>query len=161
MSCERHWVSYFNDLSVWSKAHGTSALRACPNPLFASLKMKKWSARPGAWSKWVLPILLMSNRCFLGVTCNKPIRVSSPIPFQSELRLLRGGLLRHTDWTRLQRANRSAHAQANRCQFWYKRWPSNMTCMTILYLCSLHNNIILHCIPFIFYIWHVCVLPCE
>ncbi len=33
-----------------------------------------------------------------------------------------------------------------------------MTCMTFLYLCSLHNNIILHCNPLIFYIWHVCVL---
>ncbi len=33
-----------------------------------------------------------------------------------------------------------------------------MTCMTFLYLCSLHNNILLHCNPLIFYIWHVCVL---
>ncbi len=29
----------------------------------------------------------------------------------------------------------------------------------ILYLCSLHNNIILHCNPLIFYICYVCVLP--
>ncbi len=30
--------------------------------------------------------------------------------------------------------------------------------MTFLYLCSLHNNILLHCNPLIFNIWHVCVL---
>jgi hypothetical protein len=29
--------------------------------------------------------------CVLGVTCNKPIRVSSPIPFKSQLRLCHGG----------------------------------------------------------------------
>ncbi len=27
-----------------------------------------------------------------------------------------------------------------------------------LYLCSLHNNNLLHCNPLIFNIWHVCVL---
>jgi len=43
---------------------------------------------PGAWSKRVVPILLMSNGCVL---CNKPIRVSSPIPFNSQLRSLHGG----------------------------------------------------------------------
>ncbi len=32
------------------------------------------------------------------------------------------------------------------------------SCMTFLYLCSLHNNIILHCNPFLLNIWHVCVL---
>ncbi len=44
--------------------------------------------RPGAWSKRIVPILLMSNGCVLGITCNKPIRVSSPIPFKSELQLV-------------------------------------------------------------------------
>ncbi len=33
-----------------------------------------------------------------------------------------------------------------------------MTCMTFLYLCSLHNNIVLYCNPLNFNIWHVCVL---
>ncbi len=33
----------------------------------------------------------MSNGCVLGVTCNKPIRVSSPIPFKSQLRSRNGG----------------------------------------------------------------------
>ncbi len=27
-----------------------------------------------------------------------------------------------------------------------------------LYLCSIHNNNILHCNPLFFYIWHVCVM---
>ncbi len=47
-------------------------------------------AQAGAWSKRIVHILLMSNGSFLGVTYNKPIRISSPIPFKSELRLLRG-----------------------------------------------------------------------
>ncbi len=33
----------------------------------------------------------MSNGCVLGITCNKPNRVSSPIPFKSQLRLRHGG----------------------------------------------------------------------
>ncbi len=33
----------------------------------------------------------MSNGCVLGITCNKPIRVSSPIPFKSQLRSRHGG----------------------------------------------------------------------
>ncbi len=33
-----------------------------------------------------------------------------------------------------------------------------MTCMAFLYLCSQHNNILLHCNPLSFNIWHVCVL---
>jgi len=38
-----------------------------------------------------VPILFMSNGCVLGVMCNKPIRVSFPIPFKSQLHLLLGG----------------------------------------------------------------------
>ncbi len=33
----------------------------------------------------------MSNGCVLGITCNKPIRVSYPIPFKSLLRSRHGG----------------------------------------------------------------------
>ncbi len=33
---------------------------------------------------------------FLGVTCNKPIRVSSPIPFKGELRSRHGGFAIYT-----------------------------------------------------------------
>ncbi len=51
---------------------------------------------PGAWSKRVVPILLMSNGCFLGVTYHKPIRVSSLIPFKSELRPRHGGFVIYT-----------------------------------------------------------------
>lgn len=46
---------------------------------------------PGAWSKSVVPILLMSHEYVLGVKCNKPIRVSSPIPFKSQLHSRYGG----------------------------------------------------------------------
>lgn len=36
-----------------------------------------YSLMTGKWSKQVAPILLMSNGYFLGVKCNKPIRVLS------------------------------------------------------------------------------------
>ncbi len=80
---------YFNDLSAWSKAHCAGSLRACPNPLsyFNDGKMVGMVYK-------VVPILLMGNGCVLGITCNKPIRVLSPIPFKSELN---GGILRRTD----------------------------------------------------------------
>jgi len=45
----------------------------------------------GGWSKRVVPSLLMSHGCVLGITDNKPIRVSSPIPFKSQLRSRHGG----------------------------------------------------------------------
>lgn len=45
---------------------------------------------PGAWSKRVVLILLMSHGCGLGVLCNKPISVSSPNPFKTQLRLHHG-----------------------------------------------------------------------
>ncbi len=32
----------------------------------------------------------------LGITCNKPIRVSSPIPFKNQLRSRHGGLAIHS-----------------------------------------------------------------
>ncbi len=34
--------------------------------------------------------------CVLGIMCNKPIRVSSPIPFKSQLRLQHGGFAIYT-----------------------------------------------------------------
>ncbi len=40
---------------------------------------------PSAWSKIVVPIISMSKGGVLGITCNKAIRVSSPIPFKSQL----------------------------------------------------------------------------
>ncbi len=53
-------------------------------------------AHLGAWSKRVVPILLMSNGCFFGRNYNKPIRVSSSIPFKSELRSCHGGFAIYT-----------------------------------------------------------------
>jgi len=44
---------------------------------FTRLTTGKMVDAPGAWSKSVFLILLMSSGCVLGVTCNKPIRVSS------------------------------------------------------------------------------------
>lgn len=54
----------------WSKARGTSALRACPT-CFCSL---------GARHKSVVFTLLITRGCVLGVTWIKPISVSSIIP---------------------------------------------------------------------------------
>ncbi len=58
---------------------------------FASLTMEKTVGVPGAWSKRVEPIFLMSHGCVLDITCNKPIRVSNPIPFKRQLCLHHGG----------------------------------------------------------------------
>ncbi len=63
---------------------------------FASLTTGKTVGAPGAWSKRVVPILLMSNGCVLGIMCNKPIRVSSPIPFKSQLLSRYGGFAIYT-----------------------------------------------------------------
>ncbi len=79
---------YFNNRSTWSKAHGTGAVRACPNSLLLVQRQEK---TVGRWSKGVVPILLISNGCVLGITCNKPIRVSSLITFKSQLHLRHGG----------------------------------------------------------------------
>ncbi len=40
----------------------------------------------------IVPILLMSHECVLGLTCNKTIRVSSPIPSKSQMRLHHDGV---------------------------------------------------------------------
>ncbi len=61
---------------------------ACPNTLLLVCNDGK---TVGAWSKRVVPIFLMSHGCVLGITSNKPIRVSSPIPFKSQLRSRHGG----------------------------------------------------------------------
>ncbi len=57
-------------------------------PYFNDLNLKvqqreKRSARP-AHGLRVVPVM---NGCVVGITCNKPIRVSSPISFKSQLRL--------------------------------------------------------------------------
>ncbi len=64
--------------------------------IFASLTTGKMVNVTGAWSKRVVPILLMSNWCVLCVLCNKPIRVSSPIPFKSQLRTRNAGFAIYT-----------------------------------------------------------------
>ncbi len=66
---------------------------------FASLMTGKMVCMPGAWSKKVVPILLMSNECVLGITCNKPIRISSPIPFKRKL-CSRGFVIYTVEFTR-------------------------------------------------------------
>ena len=48
---------------------------------------------PGAWFKGVVHSLLINHGCVFSVTCNKPIRVSFPILFKSQVHLQHGGLL--------------------------------------------------------------------
>uniref|UniRef100_A0A8C2L0X8 Ig-like domain-containing protein n=1 Tax=Cyprinus carpio TaxID=7962 RepID=A0A8C2L0X8_CYPCA len=76
--------------------HYSEPVTGVSKSTFAILTTEKRLARPGAWSKWVVPILLMSNGCFLGVMCNKPIRVSSSIPFKSQLRSCHDGFAIYT-----------------------------------------------------------------
>ena len=78
---------YFNDLSARREAHGAGAFRACPNPILLVFMAGKRVFAPGAGFKRVVLITSFIHRCVLGVTCNKPIRGSSPIPFKSQVRL--------------------------------------------------------------------------
>lgn len=71
---ENNYGPYFNKLSAWSKAHGASTLRAGPKT-FASLTTGKIVGASNPWSKRVVPLLSMSNGCFLGVSCKKTIRM--------------------------------------------------------------------------------------
>jgi len=48
----------------------------------AGLTMGKMVCTPGAWSKRVVHILLMSNGCVLGVTCNQS-ETLSPYPLKA------------------------------------------------------------------------------
>jgi len=90
-------------LSAWSKAHSASAL-----------KVRKMVGTPGAWSKRVVTILLMSNGCVLGVMCNKVIRVSFPIPIKNQMRSCHGRLL--FTWRNLQ-GNRSGSGFHQICMY--------------------------------------------
>ncbi len=57
---------------------------------FANVMTEKMFGTPGPWSKRVVLMLLMSNGFVLGITCNKLIKVSSPIPFKIQLHLHHG-----------------------------------------------------------------------
>ncbi len=72
----KHVGPYFNNLSAWCKA--CRCTQGVSESTFASLMTGKQSAYPGAWSKRVVPILLMSNVFWGGITCNKP---ESHLPF--------------------------------------------------------------------------------
>ncbi len=80
--------------------------QVCTESTFASLTTGKWSTHPGAWSKQVVPILLMSNGCFLflGASCDRSVADS----------LFKRRNFKAHDWMRLQSANGSAHARAHR-----------------------------------------------
>lgn len=53
---------------------------------FASLTKEKMVGEPVTWSERVVPSIQMSYGCvFLGVTCIKPIRESSAIPFKTQV----------------------------------------------------------------------------
>lgn len=81
------FLIFFKGPILTIQAHGpkcTAQVLGRPNPLLLVL------LAPGAWSKRVVPILLMTNGCVLSIMCNKPIRVSSPILFKNQLRLRHG-----------------------------------------------------------------------
>jgi len=116
---------------------------------------------PGAWSKRVVPILLMSNRCVLGLMCNKPMRVSFPIPFKSQLHSRHGGYTIYMAEFASVKTERFSSEETDllvrevkareQTIYIYGFHQSNF------YLYARNNNL-LHCNPFIFNIWHVCVL---
>lgn len=59
--------------------------RVCEST-FAILRMGNYALHPSGCSNRAVLILLMSSGCVLSITCIKPIRVSSLIPFRSQLR---------------------------------------------------------------------------
>lgn len=69
-----------------SEAHSARALGAYPNPLLLKV------TAPGAWFKGVVLSPLINHGCVLGVTCNTPNRVPSPIPSKSQVRSHLNGL---------------------------------------------------------------------
>lgn len=71
-----------SQLEVWS----ADALTACTKPSFASLMFNDRKIVQKGWSR-----LSMNHGCVSGVTCDKPVRVSSAFPFRIQLRLNRGG----------------------------------------------------------------------
>ncbi len=85
----------------------------------------------------------MSNGCLLGVTWNKPIRASSPIPFKSKLLSLWDGF---AIWRYFKARRLNASPESKRmlmrehigCNLIPQCYPFK-TCMSFLYLCSLHN----------------------
>ncbi len=90
---------------------------------------------PEAWSKRIVPILLISHGCVLGIMCNKSIRVSSPIPFKSQLCLHHGGFAIYMAEFAIAKTEHVSRVE------------------TDLLMCevkSVHNNNLLHCNPFIF-----------
>ncbi len=98
----------------------------------------------------------MSNGCVLGATCNKPIRVSSPIPFKSQLRSQHGRF-----------AIYAAEFAGTKTERFSREETYLLVCEQTIYgTCRIppkppkikHNNNLLHCNPFIFNICHVCVL---
>lgn len=118
---------------------------------------------PGAMSKRVVPILLISNGCVLGVTCNKPIKVSTQIQIKSQLSLCHGRLAIYTEFARVktERVSKEETELLMREQIGSLILIHAMTIhymQAFLYLCSLHNNNLLYCNPLICNIWYVCVL---
>ncbi len=154
---------------MWSKAQGAGTLKVLSESTFASLKTVKTVGAPSTWSKRVVPILLMSNGCVLDIACNKPIRVSSPFPFKSQL------LLRHGEFDIYMAKFASAKTEGvsrEETDLLVRKQIGRLIlihAMTIhydmqafLYLCSLHNNNLLHCNPLIFNILAcLCAAACP
>ena len=81
---------------------------------------------PGAWFKRVVLSLLINHGCVFGVTCNRPITVSSPIPFKSQVRLHLGGLLL---WWRICQVVRRNASLQRKLICWWAKWK-----------CTIHNE---------------------
>ena len=102
----------------------------------------------------------MSNGV-LGVMCNKPIRVSSPIPFKSQLRSRPGGFAIYMEEFASGKTEHGSREETDLVVREVKaREQTNYGASRIPPYLYVHNNNLLHCNPFILNIWHVCVLLC-
>ncbi len=120
---------------------------------------------PGAGSKGVFLFLLMSNGCVLGVTWNKTNKSLISHYLKSQLRSCHGVFTIYMPEFAKVKTERVSREETERLVRQQIGSLILIHAMTIhydmkpfLYLCSLHNDNLLHCNPFIFYIWHVCVL---
>ncbi len=116
--------------------------------------MEKTVSAPGAWSKRVVPILLLSHGCIWAKhAINHKSGPHLPFPLRASCaRIVVDSLF--ISWWNLQ--EQRLNASPERKRIWCMQWRSIMTCRHFyLYV---HKNNLLHCNPFSFNIWHVCVL---
>jgi hypothetical protein len=74
---------YFNGLKRKWEAPRARSFVGGSMAMSLFYRRKKWLLRPAQIEKELVWSSLITRRCGLGVSCNKPMRVPAPIPFKS------------------------------------------------------------------------------